>query len=134
MSPYDLPPRMAAKVAIDHVGCWLWTGAISSNGYGSVGYDGRIHSTHRLAYRLLVGEVSDGLTLDHLCRRRNCLNPQHLEPVSASTNVRRAYAMRTTCNHGHDYSEANTYLTTRGTRECRTCRAERQRERRKQAA
>jgi hypothetical protein len=85
----SLPARMVRK--IDASGeCWTWVGAVTSRGYGSFGYEGRIWSTHRLAYELLVGAIPAGLTIDHLCRNKLCCNPAHLEPVTLAENLRRA--------------------------------------------
>ena len=69
--------------------CWIWTGPKNGSGYGIFSYRGRNQSAHRVAYRLLVGEIPDGLQLDHLCRKRSCINPAHLEPVTRLENVRR---------------------------------------------
>lgn len=69
-------------------GCWIWRGT-KSNGYGRVSVDRRLHYVHRVVYALTVGEIPEGLQLDHLCRNRACCNPAHLEPVTASENVRR---------------------------------------------
>lgn len=85
---------MASRVLVAESGCWLWTGAKASNGYGSVSHGGSIHSAHRLVYRLLVGDVPDGLQLDHLCRTPSCVHPMHLEPVTPLVNVQRAWADR----------------------------------------
>lgn len=71
-------------------GCWLWTGRLSSGGYAQFKVDGLQVMVHRWAYERFVGTIPDGLQLDHLCRVRNCVNPAHLEPVDASTNVARA--------------------------------------------
>lgn len=65
--------------------CWEWTGQKDS-GYGR--YSGR--PAHRVTYEVLVGPIPDGLTLDHLCRNKGCVNPDHLEPVTSSENTRRA--------------------------------------------
>jgi hypothetical protein len=69
--------------------CWNWDGAVTSSGYGAVAHNGRTHSTHKLAYELLVGPVPDGLQIDHLCRNKLCCNPAHLEPVTGQENIRR---------------------------------------------
>ena len=66
--------------------CWLWTGPKYHNGYGQA-RGGRVH---RLMYEALVGPIPDGLELDHLCRIRECVNPEHLEPVTRAENARRA--------------------------------------------
>lgn len=87
----DLPPRFWAKVdAGAGDGCWLWTGAVTSRGYGCFVYDGRCWLTHRLIYTTLVGTIPDGYTIDHLCRVKTCVNPAHLEPVTLRENIARA--------------------------------------------
>ena len=68
--------------------CWLWTGA-KQKGYGAVQYRGRLHRAHRAVYTELVGEIPDGLVLDHLCRVPACVRPEHLEPVTQRENLRR---------------------------------------------
>lgn len=110
--------------------CWLWLGALRPNGYGAVnrgrGGEGMVY-VHRAVYEALVGEISTGLVLDHLCRIRNCVNPAHLEPVTQGENVMRGAShiaqnpAKTHCPHDHPYDEVNTYVY-RGHRQCRTCR------------
>lgn len=70
--------------------CWLWTRPLSATGYASMGLDGTKVRAHRFAYELLVGPISKGLTIDHLCRVRHCVNPAHMEPVTQAENSRRA--------------------------------------------
>lgn len=69
--------------------CWLWTGWISPDGYGSVRVDGRNIGAHRLGYELIIGPVPHGLELDHMCRNTACVRPSHLDPVTKSENIRR---------------------------------------------
>lgn len=76
--------------------CWVWTGALSDTGYGSFAPAGKAKSAHRFAYESLVGPIPVGLQLDHLCRNRACVNPDHLEPVSATENTRRSSAAEVT--------------------------------------
>ncbi len=92
----------------DATGCWLWTAAVNASGYALLG--SRYLSSqlaHRFAYELLVGPIPAGLTLDHLCRVRWCVNPGHVEPVTRGENVRRGEIAdvmrgeRTTCRHDH---------------------------------
>ena len=74
-------------------GCWLWPGTCGPTGYGVFNFrrDGRSLSTpaHRAVYQALVGSIPDGLELDHLCRNRRCVNPEHVEVVTHRENVRR---------------------------------------------
>jgi hypothetical protein len=97
---------------VDKTGdCWLWTGTLTEKGYGSrVQYQGEQHYPHQLAYRLLVGPIPDGLVIDHHCRVRNCVNPDHLEPVTQEENTRRGVEARwfESCpnNHGPEYRSA----------------------------
>ena len=96
----QLPATMRNKIRFDACTvsdldptCWTWTGA-ATNGYGSAWYESRAWSSHKLAYTLLIGPVSDGLTIDHLCRNKLCCNPAHLEPVTNLENIRRGLAAR----------------------------------------
>jgi len=114
--------------------CWLWTGA-TRMGYGRLRIGRHIVQAHRYAYELLVGPIPEGLTLDHLCRVRSCVNaPGHLEPVTLRTNVLRGIgrcaqnALVTHCPQGHPYNVENTYIPrSRTERQCRACRNEAQR-------
>lgn len=123
-----LPANMRTKISETPEGCWEWTRALNSKGYGSFGYAGKVQSTHRLAYELLIGPIPDGLHLDHLCRNRKCCNPDHLEPVTQQVNTLRGVgfaatnATKTHCGKGHEYTEANTYVDKRGSRSCKACR------------
>lgn len=113
--------------------CWEWTGALS-DGYGyfkrAVGLEPRMVKAHRYAYTYLLGEIPEGLVLDHLCRNRKCVNPLHLEPVTNEENILRGEsgparnARKTHCPQGHPYDELNTYTHTSGWRQCKTCRNE----------
>lgn len=83
--------------------CWNWTGS-TEKGYGRLSWDGKNYRAHRLVYELLVGEISTGLVLDHLCRNTRCVNPEHLEPVTNSENIRRSHEFRIpskACKNGH---------------------------------
>lgn len=126
--------------------CWLWTSTTTPNGYGQISRGGRnagMAYAHRVAYELLVGPIPEGLTIDHLCRVRNCVNPAHLEAVDHRTNVLRSEswtainARKTECPHGHPYDDTNTVIGTKGERRCRTCvnaRTKAWREKRRAAA
>lgn len=102
--------------------CWMWTSFIDRDGYGRTG-DGM---AHREAYTLFRGPIPDGMEIDHLCRVRACVNPDHLEVVTHAENVRRGAAARDTCKQGHPYTESTTRYY-RGARVCRVCVREAQR-------
>lgn len=104
-----LPANMRCRIAVGER-CWDWTGAVTSRGYGSVGHDGRIQSTHRVAYELLIGPIPPGLQIDHLCRNKLCCNPWHLEPVTAQENRRRQHIAR----YGHPRRRMGTPTGTPG--------------------
>jgi hypothetical protein len=72
-------------------GCWFWTRATDTNGYGVFGVGGMQRSAHRVAYELLVGPITDGLEIDHLCLVKNCVNPDHMEIVTHLENMRRMH-------------------------------------------
>lgn len=90
-----LADRLLAKVdALPLVGCWPWRGVRTAGGYGCLRDGHRVRYAHRVACELLVGAIPDGLVLDHLCRNRACLRPDHLEPVTNEENLRRGRAAR----------------------------------------
>jgi hypothetical protein len=76
------------------VGCWEWRGARNADGYGVFRIDRRLVYAHRFAYEQLVGTIAAGHELDHTCRNRGCIRPDHLEPVDRATNVRRGVLAR----------------------------------------
>jgi hypothetical protein len=127
-----LPAHIQDKISPEpNSGCWLWTAAIDGSGYGVTSDSGKTVSAHRAVYRLLVGEILDGMHLDHLCRVRCCVNPLHLEPVTPRVNLLRgktiasARASQAHCINGHELAGENLYTRgDRGTRECRACRSE----------
>lgn len=119
-------------------GCWLWSGATTGE-YGTLWANGRYYGAHRLAYEMFIGPIPDGLHIDHLCRVRYCVNPDHLEPVTMRENNLRGVgapaqnARKTRCLKGHAFDAVNTHVRPGdGGRECRQCKRERQRAARKQ--
>jgi 5-methylcytosine-specific restriction endonuclease McrA len=110
--------------------CWLWTACLfQATGYGQFHDQGKkVASAHRWGYEHLVGAVSSELHLDHLCRIRNCVNPDHLEPVTPAENSRRIprsiRPQSEACTKGHSFTPENTYTYPNLRRLCRTCRNE----------
>jgi len=110
-------------------GCWIWIAARDSKGYGGFHVGGsrkgrRWVRAHRWAYAAAKGEPPAGLDLDHLCRNRACVNPEHLEPVTRSVNLQRgASGSKTQCNYGHVFTPENTYRqASTGRRSCLACK------------
>jgi hypothetical protein len=134
----------------DTSGCWIWIGPASNRGYAQMTVQDadeskpRTVSAHRVSYETFIGPIPEGLVIDHLCRNRMCVNPEHLEPVTQRENTMRSpvavgalNAAKTHCAQGHEYTEANTYVYVMKsprsctTRICRTCRKEWRRRSRK---
>lgn len=110
--------------------CWLWMGTMQKGGYGQIRMlvDGEIvKSAHRVSWALAGRKLIDGLHLDHLCRVRNCVNPDHLDQVTPQENNARGgsasarNARKTHCRRGHRFTPVNTYRMKNGARKCRAC-------------
>lgn len=125
--PETTEQRFWLKVAKQDDGCWRWT-ASTKLGYGTFKVAGRPWLAHRWSYEHFVGPIPDGLQLDHLCKFRGCVNPEHLEPVTSAENNYRSETWaavnrrKTHCPQGHEYTVENTYLRPRGSRVSRICR------------
>lgn len=124
--------RWATKVRVASNQCWEWIGALTENGYGIVWLDGGMRRAHRVAYVAAVGaDIPADLVLDHTCRRRYCVNAEHLRAVTRRENTfadgslapSLALAMRTHCPAGHPLREGNLRAAqwARGHRGCLTC-------------
>lgn len=84
------PARLGHRIAVDEDGCWIWQGARQPEGYGRIKVRGRMDMAHRLAYRLAKGAIPAFFQIDHLCFTPSCVNPDHLEAVTAAENVSRS--------------------------------------------
>lgn len=109
-------------------GCWVWKGApFQTSGYCRIKMCGKSVLAHRAVYESLVGPIAAGMQIDHLCRNRRCVNPVHLEVVTAKVNQARGTspaslnASKTVCDRGHELSGANLFVRSDGRRRCRTC-------------
>src|SRR5215472_3057577 len=112
-------------------GCWIWMGFVNENGYGKVVRPSIRKSpiaAHRYAFEKVKGEIPSGLDLDHLCRVRCCVNPDHLEPVTRYVNNHRGLGPwggkrrhPTRCPRGHIYNNVNAVITKKGCWSCRIC-------------
>lgn len=123
--------RFVSRLADADNGCIIWTGGKTLGGYGmfaasTAKSDEKKVMAHRWSYEHYVGPIPDGYDIDHLCRVRACVNPDHLEPVTRAENIRRAAAVKTQCPAGHDFTTWNTYIRPGTTqRKCKTCARER---------
>lgn len=120
---HGLPPEHRPELGC----CWVWMASRTATGYGT--FQGR--RAHGWSYETYVGPIPEGLELDHLCRNRACVRPDHLEAVTRTENMRRALPFRRsfrreTCERGHPLDEGYVRLDT-GQRMCRQCSNERRR-------
>lgn len=132
-----------AKVQITDAGCWIWSASKNECGYGNFAVNGKCRRAHRVSYVLNKGPIPDGKQIDHICRKRSCVNPEHLEPVTNKENVLRGAgltavnARKTHCIKGHEFTEENTRIrkgkSRKGCRVCRACHRDSERKRRDNA-
>lgn len=110
--------------------CWNWIRPRPRDGYGAILWHGEPKLAHRVSYEIAHGAIPDGMTIDHLCRNRGCVNPEHLEPVSNRENVLRGRgptavnSRKTHCVNGHPLSGDNLRPRSDGGRRCRECQRE----------
>jgi hypothetical protein len=118
-----LPDRFWSKVKLyEPTQCWVWTASLNNKGYAKFRWNDKISLGHIVCYKILVGEIPDGLCLDHVksrgCIFRCCVNPAHLEPVTQGENCARA--RKTHCKRGHELVGENLLLQPTGKR-CKKC-------------
>jgi hypothetical protein len=107
--------------------CWNWSGSINENGYGLFRFNGKTSKAHRVSYILKNGSIDANLVIDHLCKNKKCVNPDHLDLVTQKENVIRglagkannAQSTKTHCPIGHEYSR----IDKNGYKLCGKCRS-----------
>lgn len=110
----------------DNTFCWEWTGGLTHDGYGRF-KDKTTKVAHKWYYEYMIQKIPNGLTLDHLCRNRKCVNLKHLQIVTMRENILRGVGLaaknnkKTHCPKGHEYNKENTYFIS-GKRVCGICR------------
>lgn len=130
--------RILRRISITDSGCWEWQGVRNRDGYGVIeirqpgtgrrGGGRAQRAAHRISYETFAGPIPEGLTIDHLCRNRACVNPEHLEPVTQRVNTLRGeglpaqLARQTHCKRGHALSGANLLWQSAKGRRYRKCR------------
>lgn len=132
--------RFWARVEVHHpAGCWEWIGPRGTRGYGQLFLNDKCFTAHRVAYALLIEDAPGDMTIDHLCRNKRCVNPDHLRVVTSVENVLAGLAptaqnaRKTHCINGHEFTPDNVYQrpnrpTERG---CRACRRTLERDRKR---
>lgn len=133
-----LPQRFWDKVVPEsETGCWLWVGYTMPGGYGQCRYEGKAALVHRITYDTLVGSIGPEKQIDHLCRQRSCVRPDHLEMVTHRENLLRGVgwsgenSRKSHCPRGHELAGNNlarSVWINYGHRKCRTCENARVRE------
>lgn len=133
----EVTERFLSKVNKNGAGgCWLWTAAINSKGYGVFRHNGIMRLASTVAFEIFKGPKPRGMHVDHLCRVRHCVNPAHLDLVTPKVNTRRGLAgqflkrvqeSKTHCPRGHPYAGSNLYIAPNGSRQCKMCRKIKQR-------
>lgn len=109
--------------------CWNYIGSVDKDGYGMFRLYDKTYRTHRLSYLLFKGEIPQNYVIDHICSNRKCCNPDHLEAVTNSENIKRGdtgknnhQSLKEYCPKGHKYTPENTYINPKGSRECMICK------------
>ena len=118
----DMRNHILRKIEKKNSGCWEYNYSLQTNGYARIGHK----KAHRVAYEIFKGKIPKGFTIDHLCKNKTCVNPNHLEAVTQGVNTLRGdswsgiNSRKTHCKRGHPLSGDNLAIYA-GKRQCRTC-------------
>jgi hypothetical protein len=97
-NPCQAVRKVLSNIKVAGDGCWVWRGGTSGygrgGGYGRIWHEGKARAVHRLMFLVFHGPIPDGKQIDHTCNNRCCCNPDHLEAVTQSENMRRAFERR----------------------------------------
>ncbi len=124
----ELKNRLKSRIKIKKNGCWIYTRSKNKKGYGRLSAWGKLSLAHRISYIVFKGEIPNGKYLDHLCRNRSCINPNHLEPVTNRENILRGIGIaainyrKKKCTFGHKFDKKNTLVRPDGRRQCINCK------------
>lgn len=127
--------RFHERYQVDrNTGCWNWTAGLNGKGYAYIFARRYSRQAYKWYYEIVYGKVPDGMELDHLCRNKKCVNPEHLEVVTKSENNRRGNspsaknARKTHCPRGHELADGNLFIHKSGRRSCLICFTRQRRE------
>jgi len=121
------------NIVIDQNDCWNWKLWISPLGYGQISFKDKTELVHRVSFQVFIGKIKKNLEINHICRNRKCINPEHLETVSHRENLLKGDTIaakndqKTHCLNGHKFTPENTCINPSGERSCRICKNRRQR-------
>lgn len=129
--PFIDPLKILSRVSVNKDNdCWNWIGIVEKkNGYGRFFVKKSPYLAHRIVFEIFNGKLNPLLVLDHTCKNRKCVNPDHLREVTHKINMLEnsdsnsfKNSTKTHCPKGHEYSDENTYLDTANRRQCKPCR------------
>ena len=124
MTNKQLKNYIEERITIDKNGCWIWKNKPHKFGYSYGSINKKSWRIHRLSYIVFKAKIPKNKVIDHLCRVRNCVNPEHLEAVSQKENLNRGNSKgkRKTCKNGHKFTKESTYFYKKGRYNCKYCR------------
>lgn len=125
--------RFFQKVLKTH-SCWIWMASLDHRGYGRFKFNKKAVRAHRFSFELFNGPIQECLTIDHVCRNKKCVNPDHLRTMTRAENASIGNKNRekpSQCQRGHEFSGKNLYIDRNGHRKCKTCQNQSQNTRRR---